>query len=185
MQTLKTNKLSVLFLLLLFTCSFTNPDGKKIGEKKPAKTIVEKIEKNLLSGWTITNIDDDQSRFSDQMKTLGITYGLTLINEDLPIVLNTTKGKFTEYSRMKILVNSLDKQQAMTQFVQQKAKSGAFQYCFIETRQYFLTIIWTECRIEYLDNNNKRQLVDFGKDSKHQKYRKRLLKQLSWYFDTY
>lgn len=181
MHTLKINRIGILLLIVLFTCSFSNPRKKK----RTKKTIVEKIEQNLLHGWTITNIDDDQSRFSNQMKALGITYGLTIINEDLPIVLKTNKGTITEYSTIKILVNPLDQQTEMRTFVQNKAKSGAFKHCFIETRDQFLTLIWTECRIEYTDEKGKEQLADFGKGSKHQKYRQRLIKQLYWYFEMY
>lgn len=180
-----TTKIGLLLIGVFFTFGFTNPNNNKPTKRKSSKTIVQKIEKNLLSGWTIINVDENQKRFSNQMKTLGFAYGLTLVNRQLPIILDTQNGNREEFPELKIIVSTLEKQDKMKAYVRQKAKSGAFQHCFIPSRKYLLTVIWSESKIEYVNKKGQKQLADFGGNSKYQKSRSKFIKQLNWYFDTY
>lgn len=180
-----TTKFYVLFIGIFICFSFTNPEGNKPKKQKSSKTIVDKIEQNLFSGWTITHVDDNQARFSEKMKTLGFSYGLTLVNKHLPIVLKTENGDKKEFPKLKIVVSTLDKKHKMKSFVREKAKSGAFQHCFIESRKYLLTVVWTECNIEYVNKTGQKEVVDFGGNEKYQKSRRKFIKQLNWYFDMY
>lgn len=178
-------KITLLIIGGFFAFGFTTPDGHTPKKRKSSQTIVDKIEQNLLSGWTITHIDDNQERFSEKMKTLGFTCGLTLVNEHLPIVLKTKNGDKEEYPELKIIISTLDRKSEMKSFVRQKSKSGTFQHCFIESRKYLLTVVWTESNIEYMNKNGQKEVVDFGKNTKYQKSRRKFIKQLNWYFDMY
>ncbi|MFK7947894.1 MAG: hypothetical protein AB8G11_09905 [Saprospiraceae bacterium] len=178
-------KISLLFIGVFLCFSFTNPEVKKPKKRKSSKTIINKIEQNLLSGWTISHIDDNQEKFSEQMKTLGFTYGLTLINEHLPIILKTKEGDKKKYPELKIIVSTLDKKKTMKSFVSQKSKSSAFRHCFIESRKYLLTVVWTECNIEYINKDGQNELIDFGGSTKYEKSRRKFIKQLNWYFEMY
>lgn len=187
MQLSIITKISILFSFIFCTLSFSYiPNNyEEATKRKSSKTIIDKIEQNLLSGWTITQIDDNTNRFSAEMKSLGFTYGLILANKQFPLVLNTKNGKVKKYPQLNIIVSSLEKQEEMKSFVRQKATSNTFQHCFIVSRQYLLTVIWTEQTLQYIDNNGQKQYADFGQSSKQLKARKRLIKQLNWYFDMY
>ncbi|NJN78785.1 MAG: hypothetical protein HC803_11070 [Saprospiraceae bacterium] len=122
---------SILFSLVLITCSFTTP------KKTAPESIIEKIEQNLLNGWIIYQIDNDNARFSEQTKALGFVSGLTLINENIPVILPTKDGEINNFPEVKVIVSTLEKQNEMKHYVQNKAKSGTFKHCFIESRHYF------------------------------------------------
>ncbi len=176
---IQINKLIMLVAIVLFLSSFT------LTKEKAPKTIIDKIEQNLLSGWIIKDVDDDKTKFSNEMNMLGFTYGLTLINQNLPTILETNKGKIKEFAELKIIVSTLEKENEMIDYVNKRATLGNFNHCFIKTNQHLLTLVWSESRIEYVDTNGVVQVVAIGKGSKYQKYRHRLIKHLNWYFDMY
>lgn len=180
-----TTKISLLLIGVFLAFGFTNHEGNKSEKRKSSKTIVDKIEQNLLGGWTIKNIDDNQERFSEKMKTLGFAYGLTLINEHIPIILKTKNSKKKKYPELKIIVSTLNKKQTMKAFVRQKSKSSAFHHCFIESRKYLLTVVWSASTIEVTNKNGQKEIVDSNENVKYQKSRRKFIKQLDWYFEMY
>lgn len=169
---------SILFALVLATCSFTTP------KENAPESIIEKIEQNLLKGWVIHQIDNDKTRFSEQTKALGFVSGLTLINEDVPLILSTQTGQIQRFPEVKVIISTLEKQGAMKDYVQKKAKNGTFKHCFIESRHYFLTVVWSDAE-KYQDEQGQIQYQDITKNAKFCKYRHKLIKQLSWYFEMY
>ena len=170
---------SILCALILMTCSFTTP------KENAPESIIEKIEQNLLKGWVIQQIDNDKTRFSERTNALGFVSGLTLINENVPIILSTKDGQIQKFPEVKVIVSTLEKQAAMKDYVQKKAKNSTFKHCFIESRHYFLTVVWSDSDIQYQDSQGKIQYQAIDKGTKFYKYRHKLIKQLSWYFEMY
>lgn len=169
---------SILCALILMTCSFTTP------KENAPESIIEKIEQNLLNGWVIQQIDNDKTRFSERTNALGFVSGLTLINENVPVILSTKDGQIQKFPEVKVIVSTLEKQAAMKDYVQNKAKNSTFKHCFIESRHYFLTVVWSDSE-KFQDDKGEIQYQTIDKSTKFYKYRHKLIKQLSWYFEMY
>lgn len=184
MLSLKITKITFLLIGVCVSFGFITPNSKQLNKDKKTKTIIDKIEQNLLNGWSITHIDDNDDKFSDEMKILGFSYGLTLINQLHPIIVQTPNGHSKEFPELKIMVSSLEKREKMKNFVQEKAKYNSFHHCFIESRKYLLTLTWTEPQVKS-NENKQEELYNAKNQAKYQKSRRKFIKQLNWYFEMY